>query len=526
EEFEAFLKKYAHHEKADAARFGLALSRYAQADHEQAEPLLRRLTGQNGFERREQAALFWGKSLLALKKNDEAAKAFDWVTENSKDATLITSAHVGAVEAAYLQGNWKDVLTEAAPLLKGKDDSPTVKRVRFQAGMASYELEQFDEASKTLQSLADAKHTHAYSQHASFLLAECYRRGGHLDDAAKYFERAATQYQGRFTEQAWYRLVYVLLENGKHQDAVRQSDAFLKQHKDSSLAAQVKLLQGRARLVGKDYGNAVKTLGLLATHETLGPDAALLLSQAHLARKKPEQAEKALADAAGRFSKSASADRLYYALGNARMQLEKFAEAVDAFDRSAQANPEAQTYLEARSRAAYCLHRAEHYEKSLERCEAILREKPKEAPADVAFLKAENLFLLKRYADAGKAYQAFLSAHADNEQADVARYRIALSHYRQEQWQPAIDAIKRLTNEKLDTAVFAQRWYVSGDSHYQQQQWSDAISALQRFVSEQPRESNIDTARMKLALSQMALRQPGAAATALRELLQKNPESD
>jgi len=73
-EFKLFLEKYPDYEKAEDARYGLALSYYAAGKYAEAEPVLKALAERGLAGDREQLALLRGQCLFEMDKRNLSMK--------------------------------------------------------------------------------------------------------------------------------------------------------------------------------------------------------------------------------------------------------------------------------------------------------------------------------------------------------------------------------------------------------------------------------------------------------------------
>ena len=142
EEYKSFLSKYPSHEKALHAQLGLALCLFNVGKHNEAEPMLAKLAGNDKAPEQGQVHLLWGQCLLALDRPEDARKSFQWGVDNAADASAKENSLAGLIEALFRQQKWLDVVTRTDELLKIAPKGQFATRARFQGGLARYELKQ------------------------------------------------------------------------------------------------------------------------------------------------------------------------------------------------------------------------------------------------------------------------------------------------------------------------------------------------------------------------------------------------
>jgi TolA-binding protein len=525
DEFKSFLAKYPNHEKASAAKFGLALSYYALANNKDAEPLLAKLVDDPKIA--DKAAIYnvWGYSLLGLAKDEEAAKAFAWTLDHGKEPAQVRSALVGSVEASFRRGKWVDVIAGSDKLLADPEAKPYIARATFQGAVARFESKQLPQAAEMLQKLT-ADPASPFIQQATFLLAECRREAGELDAAAALYASAAKKLEGPYAAESFYRLGFVRFVQGKFADAAQEFTAMAAKFPEAEATRRAKLYLGRSYLELKDYANAAATLQPLAAGDKASAEALLWLARTYSRQNQFAQVDQALANSSERFAKDPALADLFYEQANARMQQGKFADAAGLFEKSVAADPKRPTAPDAAWLRAYCLHREKQYAASLDLCNDFLKANPAHASApDVHFLKAENLFLLQKLDEALTAYQAFLDTASKHPQAPAASLRIAQVRYQQKSWKEALAALEPLTKNPPKGEVFDQLWFVVGDCQYNLEKWDAAIAAFKTFTTDRTDQPNADAALLKLALAYQQKKLPDQAIATLTRLIASLPQS-
>ena len=202
----------------------------------------------------------------------------------------------------------------------------------------------------------------------------------------------------------------------------------------------------------------------------------------------------------------------------ALMQGGTFAEAGSVF---AQVGKQSTLAANALLMEAYCLHQIKDYDLSFTRCESFIKtHKDDGNAAEVLFLRAENLFLLERYAESVVSFESLLNvAGIVAERQDVVRFRIGQIRYQEKKWPQALSMLEPLLSRNPSGPAFAQLPYVAGDCYFKQEEWKKAITQFNSFIQVQPKDPNIALALFKLGKSRENDGDVNGAIKTLRQML-------
>ncbi len=514
DQYQEFANKYPNHEKAKNVQLGLGLSYFGMGKYAEAEPLLTKAAGEGKPAEREQAQLFSGQCFLMLNKPADAVRVFTAglaaVTDKSNREKLLA----GLAEAHFQQQQWKEVLARGAELVALAPAAPVLSRAQFQMAVAHFESKQFKEAAALLEKCLTEKDA-PFLQQATFLLGDAVRELGDMETAARHFD-AAAKLPGTSAPDAWFRLGFVRFQQNRPDEAARAFDELAKVQKDHPLNVHASLYRGRIAFGKNDLPGAEALLRQVPPESPAGPEAALWLAKIQLKQSKFVEAAAALAPALARYANDPVLPDLQLELGHALSGQNKFEEAAAAWQRLVELKPGPARTADAMRLRAYVLQRAGKWQASLEQADAFLRENPKgEGAAEVAFIRAENLFLLNQLDPALQAYKTWLAENAAAERADAARLRIGQIPFQQQKWAEALPLLLPVVAKNLPDPFFAQAAFMAGIAAYQLKQWDVAIPHLDRFVAQQPKDTLADTALLTAAL---ACKEKADAAGALARL--------
>ena len=525
DEYEAFLKNFPQHAKASQARLGLALSHYGAGDHAKAEPLLAAAGQAAKGDTAVQLMLMRGQCLLALDRAAEAEKVYSPAVASARMANR-AAAWVGLAEACYRQEKWAAVVEAGNSLLKDAPGDVNAPRVRFQVGLAHYRLKQFADAGKVLAPLEGAAAFPALVHQARYVQAECHRELDELDQAAALYDKVAADKDGAFALESRFRLGFVRLRQDKFKEAAADLQAYLKAAPNGPLVLQAQRALGRAYVQLKDYRNAESVLNPLATSAKPDAEAALWLARAYTREKRHADAAGVLQRPLQAGTQADHGPALLFDLGQAQLALAKYAEAAGSFARVVKEFDSWAQAADAMRLQAVAEHRAGNYEAGLGTCNAFLAKYAGDAGAgEMAFVKAENLLLLKRDAEALAAYRAYLDKYAGDARVAAAGFRTAQILHRLERWDEALARALPFAGNPPQDPLFDSLWFLVGDCYFRKEAWPKAEEYLKRFVAKPAGTPSRDVALLELGLVTSRLGNPAGAQAPLSQLIAGYPQS-
>ncbi len=518
-EYESFLQKYPTHPKAAQAHLGLALSYYGAGDYAKAEPKLTAARRTAKGDTANQLDLMRGQSLLLLKRVPESEKVYA-ITARAAKGSVRAAALLGLTEARYQQQNWDGVVNSGDALLREAPADPNAPRVRFQVGVAHYRMKRYAESTQALAALVSAKDQPALSHQACYIQAECQRELNDLDKAAASYTRVAGEKNGAYALEARYRLGFVRALQNRHADTANEMAAYLKAAPSGQLAAPARRALGRAYVNLKRYREAETALKPLATANPPDADAVLWLARCYSRQGRTDVAVGVLAPALQRVGKTPLYPALLFDLGQAQLAINKHTEAATSLGRIVTEFATWDQAPDALRLKAIAEHRGGQYDKSLASCTAFLaKHADHDGAAEMAFVKAEDLLLLKRDEEALAAYQAYLDAHGKDSRVPAAGFRTVQILHRLERWDKALERALPFAAKPPADPLFEPLWYLIGDCHFRLEAWQQAETFLKRFTAKPANTPNRDVALLELGLARARLGNSPEAQTTLNQLI-------
>lgn len=430
--FAEFLKAQPGHPQAAEASYRCALSELelgrapgATAHLQQALQL-----GGTAFRLRAEARYRLGNLFAADGKHREAAEQYDGLLGE------VPADHYLRAPAAYAAGEaWRDLGDDAraasafamALAAATGDQASFAFPAAYQLGFATLRSGDVGKAAEQFGAAAARAPDAAAKGECLYLVGDAQLRAKHYTAAEQSFA-AAEALPSEFVDDACFGRGWAALGRGDQAAAQQAFAAVVEQHADSPLAARARLELGRSLYLTGHQAEAQQQLQPLLTgggDDDLRRQARELSGLCALATGAGEAAlatlQKSLAEAP-----AADRPRLSYALGEACANLGRWQDALAAYDA---VPPDAPPDLrgDALYGACFALHSLGRHEESLARATAVAALSPKHRLHDEAcFARAENLFVLRRYEEAERAYGdvAGLAAYADR-----AKWKSAWCHY-------------------------------------------------------------------------------------------------
>lgn len=529
-EYEEFIKQYPNHSRVENAKYGLALSLYAVGRYKDAEPVVAGLVERAKVGDPMHLTLLLGQCRIKTGKFAEAVKAFESVVNGTADKHK-PAAMAGLAETMFAQGKWDETVKWAGNLQKADPKGPFTARALYQQAYAHQQLRQYEPAVALLDGLSQsATNDAAFATQVVFLLGECYREMGRFADAASRYAAAVQTAEGDAAAELQYRLGVALLEQAKHQEALQALGKALQMKPPQSLADKINLHIGRTHVETRDFQGAVQTLGPLAKgkdRNAAAAEAVLWLARAYARQGRMAEAAKTLSDAIPAYADSPLQADFYFDLANLQMQDGKYDEAAKTFETLARQFPKWPQNNDLVRLQGVCLHHLRRYEESLKKADEFLDRFPNDKQAgEVRFLRAENLFLLNRLEESAKVYAEVATTATGGANAAAATFRLAMTHYKTNNFEKAIEIAEPLSKRTYREEVFAPLFFVLGDASFRMQRWGDAVRYLETFLKDNKKGAdNLDTAAIEMAVANMNLGQTNAASETLRGFARQFPDS-
>lgn len=359
-----------------------------------------------------------------------------------------------------------------------------------------------------------------------------------------------------YVARAWFYWGVLLYEQGKFAESLDRFAKFAQQYPNSPLIQEAQLRQGLCQVQLKQFAEAPKALTLLADHAQLGDQARGWLAKAQVGAADPNNAPayaQALTAAIDNFRKAADkAGTLAAAEPDAKLrrsdfllsladtqQLAKqFKEAAATYQLVVTENAEPLRVEQASQRLTTAYHLAGQYKESDDACQKFQQTYPKSSLLGaVLFRQAENAFAVAEAAAANpalpnradqlkqlcgeaiKRYQKVIDQFPEFAYIGLARFGLAMSHYRLGQFEEAAANLAKIPDAER-TGDLAAVPYVLADCVIRTaptdasdalaagrllQQMTQATTLLSGFLASQAASPQAPDAMLKLGNCQQSI---------------------
>ena len=549
-EYKSFIAKYPNHKKILDAKLGLALSLYELKKFNDAQIIFSELANQRACPHKEQVHNLLGQCFLIAGKPHQAELAFRWSVNRGKekffmelpgvgkateespgiqvptDLEPLERSYAGIVESLYRQGKWEEVIKYANELEKIAANGQFTSRSKFLAALSGYKLKKYKQTAENLQSLIKNDPNFPYKEQAYFLLADCQKNLGEINNAIQNNEIVARNLKGKMAPEALFRMGYLKFMNKEYISAAKDFDELRQKYQNNKNVEKASIYLGRSYLELKQYKKAQAVFGELVDKGSLRAEATLWLSETFLRQEKNQMAADILKQSFSAFANDKLLPNLIFNYANALMGLGKYQEAAKNFAKVASNYDEFTLTADALRLKAFCENRAGNYSESLKTCKEFLTKyQQNPSSEDVGFLKAENMFFMKQYEDGIKNYRQFIPWDGVGKYTNEAIFRIVQSLCEMKRWDDALTEVKPLIKRKVDGEFFQQLYYIIGLCYYNQDASDASIRNFRKFLEEYPNAENADSALMKTALSYLKIKMPKDSLEAFKRVVNSYPKS-
>lgn len=488
DQYEEFLKDSPRHAEAPVARYALAVCRYRIGEYQKAAEALEQVVSGPKIAQADEALLVLGHSHLALKQYDKAAAAFERLIESYPQSKTAAAAMLGRGQALLLAGNADEAARQVEGYLKLFPAHAQRAEGFYFLALARQALGQHDPAITALKELIE-KHSEARQKFdALLLLGQVYEAQGKLDQAAEQYAKLAQIGGEDMAARAQYQLAVMHYRQQKFADAA----AILKKVVEAPavsepIARAARMQLALTHVAAKDYDAARQVLAQVIQRDPARAiQAKYWLAQCDIGQKQYEAALAKLNELAQLESRPepANRDQIELDRGDCLIALGRYAEAAGRFGQFVKTYPRHAQVAEAAYRQAFALHKTGAYDKSLEIIAAL---KPASAKTQRATkeLSAENVFLLGKYAEAGRQFEQLRQSAPDEASKRRMTVRLGQCAYFAADYPRAIDVLSTVAQDKAlrsDTEL-SRALLLMGDAMLQTQQYSDAAKALADYAA-------------------------------------------
>ena len=419
--YQSFLARYAAHPKAHLARYGLGLSQFALKQYDKAVGEFLKLINEPKLDskiERGRLTLLHAQCLLYGGKKEEAQARLVAAASNLPPGVHQTGAIAAVADLFFGQNDWQKTVTWSRKVQSVKSTSAQRLRAGYQEGYALFKLAKFPEAIAGLEktrTLATTAKSETWVTRINYLLSECHASNKSLDKAEAALQSALANLRGSSAVDAQYRLGTIKFNQEKWIEAQADFENFLRDNKkpetDDPRIREARFHVARCLMEQKETNKADKKFGELSNgNDEVAGRAVFWKGRLYSRDGKYAQAANALRTATdkewykkgfpasgGKPAPTIVAD-IDFEYANALM-LQKAPSWMLALQFLQRVQAKRRDYgqmSEVFSQQAICQHKLKQFEPSRQTTERFIAAYAQhKLIADIRFLHAENLFLLK-----------------------------------------------------------------------------------------------------------------------------------
>lgn len=522
-EYESFLKDHADHPDATTARYAVAVCRYRLNEFEPAIQLLDEVLRDERFKQRDEALAVLGHSHLARKDYDRSLEAFEQLLAQYGQSKQAEAAALNRAQVLYLAGKKQESLAAAQSFIDKYPQSAERPTGMYFLALSQYGLNKPADAGQTLVRLLQS---HADSRHAldaTLLLGQCLEAAGDLDAAAEQYRRFIQAAPVARKADGQYSLGVVLHRAGEHDESIRElSRLAADDARDNPYSAPARLQLGLVQLAAGKTADSRRTLQQVIARDPARRDQAVYgVAQGDIVERKWDAARSALDELASREPPAPNLAQVLLDRAVCAAELGKHEQAVSELEQLLARFADSPQSAEAAYRHAFSLHKLGKFDASRAISQRVAAMKDNAFAAPAAELDAENLFLLAKYDDAGKAFDQLAQSSKEDDQRLRFELRRAQCKYFSGDYAGAADLLQPLSRqdkvaqaEELKPALF-----LLGDALLQQGKHAEAAEALERYVRVAGSAKGKPEAQFKLGVAQLRAGDTDSADRTFSELV-------
>src|SRR5258706_3164005 len=411
QEYADFLSENPRHAQRTAALYALGLCQYRQDDFERAAALMASVLKDAAFAQRAEALAVLGHCELAAKHYERAPAAFDDLLARHASSPHAASAAANRVQAYYLLNKHEQAADAARQYLAGNPKGAQRASALYFLALAEHALGHHDQTVAAVDQLLKDHSDSPFCTDGALVAGQALEAQGKLDLAIERYRKMLALAPAQRKGDAQYSLGVALYKAAKYAEAIDALSAVT----DGAYAKPAALQLGLAQLAAGKVNDARATLNRVVNDAdpSRAHAAQYALARCDIADKSFDSARAILGDLLR--AKPAPSNLSQIAMDRAvcAMELGRWEDAAKEFEAVARDSAKGPQFAEALYRQAYCLHRLKNFDGSHRVCASLAAAATSDFTGAAAELDAENLFLLAKYPEAGKAFARLATGAKD-----------------------------------------------------------------------------------------------------------------
>lgn len=541
--YQQFLTEFPKHNLAVEVGFRLGESLLAREQYAEAEKYFEAAAANKEFRASDLANLRVAECLAARRRYDEAAQRYQQLVRNFPESNYRDKARLEGGKCAYLAGNFDAAVETLKPLANAKGETAAeaahwTARSLLRAGdpAAAYQVAEAAAA----QAANTAVHGQLLLDQADALYEQPDKRPAAAAAYASLAERLAND---PAAVQARYLAGFALLGEGKYEEALKQTQAFLKSYPRSELVPDVKYVAAESELQLQNYADAAaiyrELIDNYPRHAESEAWKVRLGRTLHL-QGDAQATIDVLSPAVGAIRSPERKAEALFLLGISQNELQKFNEAAKSLKASLAAEPSWRQADETLLALAQAQFRLGDLKAARQAVAQMIDKFPQSAALDRAwYLSAEYAYEAGELDDAAAQYQRVLDDFPRSPLTNRARYGLGWTQYSLGQFDKAVSSLSQVLANvpERDQATDEQArraYYIRGLARYnlakdqaadaQPQTMAAAAEDLQTFLKLAPQAAERADSLYMLGLAQAGSGDAAKAADTYRALLKEFPK--
>lgn len=467
--FQLAISRFPEGPLVEDAKFGRARALEALKRDDEAAAQFKELAAKPNGSRAADAQFHLGSLAFERKRYPEAAAAYLELTTRFPTSRFIPAAHLNAGYAYHQSGRFTEAVPQFETALKTQSQRVTAG---YWLGLSLKSLTQYDKAAAVLKAAATAAGEQPVAESILFQQALCERHLGHAADARQLFDTVLAKWsKGEFADDSLHALAELSIESGDLKVADQLLARFATDYPTSGLKLHAELLSGRLELARAAIGaRDQKPANEIAPHY------------------------------------EAAAKRFANVLANSTIPLTK---------------NQARYYL-AFARQLQGDH-AQALELITPLMEIVRAEGAKSELADAFVLQADTLLAVKKFDEADKAAQEYLTLLPQGRQGARAAFIQAISAARRNDQANADVALDRLKKDFAEHPLRAAATQQVAELAEGREDWPAAARMYESLIPLWNGMESQPFAIRGLALAQSKQKLPDAAAKTYARIMQEFP---
>jgi len=345
---------------------------------------------------------------------------------------------------------------------------------------------------------------------------------------ALYLKIAADHPQHELAAQALYNAAFGALELGRYDDGLKYTADFLKAHAGHRLTPDVQYVAAECHLQRGRHAEAEKLYAELAKSSPDHPDHETWRVRQGLAiylQKKYGDAVAALEPIVAQLKGADNQTQAQFVLGVSRFCLDQFDGAVPALQAALKASPKWKQADEALLYLARALHKQDKTAEAIKAISRLIEDWPTSRLLDQAHYRyGEFAYAAGDYETAVAQYDAVAAAAADSLFVPYALYGKGWAQLKNKAYPEAVETFNALVKSHPQHALIADTHFALGMCLRQVGKFEEAVQEIDLYLSGQGDAANKAEALYERGLAEVALKNFGKAAETFQQLLTASPD--